>query len=1235
MTRFFDIARFDFGHQARQRSTWIYAGILIGFAFLSMTRFVNNTRGTLFDAPLAIAGATILTSLFGLLVTAALAADAATRDAQTRMAPLVHTAPLSKSTYLGARFLSAFSVNALLLAAVPAGLLLASLSQRADTSARGSFPIAGYASALALLAVPNAFIAMALLFSLSTLKRSSVPSYVGALMLFLASALADGILAEAMGQWSVAKVVDPFGFVVVRELARSWTPEQKDALLVPLNAGLLWNRVLWLAISVGMLALMHRRFRFNHEMALGRRRKVEPIASTPSPRIRLALPRVPRSHGRRVRIRQVFDIAWRAFRPIVTRRGLIVVALPAVFLVLFGPNMLRHLGTPLVPTTASVVRVLTDKDNLFLSIIIPFLIALYAGELIWRERDARISDITDVTPVPEWVLMAGKLVALGMLVVVMQGVMMIGGMLLQSMLGFNDIDVALYVQTLFGLQLANQLLFAVLALAIQVVVNHKPVAHLAALLVYVWTSYAKELGIEHHLLVYGSDPGWSYSDMSGFAGSIAPFVWFKLYWTAWAILIAAVARLFWVRGKAAGGSARMQLARRRLTRATAAVVVAAIAGIAATGGFIFYNTNVLHEYRSAWELAERRAAYERRFGKGRDVPQPVLTAANLLVEIHTERRQAEIRGTFRLRNRSAVAIESIHVATGWDVETRSLQVDREVTRVDADRDFGDRVFHLRQPLQPNDEVALGFDVHFAPRGFTNRGVDPSVTANGTYFTPYEWLPAIGYQSTRELDRAADRRAHRLPERGPVPSLDDARARSDVRGMEQIAFDAVVGTTAGETAIAPGTLRRAWSSGGRSYFHYVADAPIRNDYAFYSAKYAVHEMRSANGVAIQIVHHPAHRWNVDRMARSAKAALENYGSRFGAYPHRELRIVEHPGDAVSLHAAPVNISYEEGFARLNPDADPRDIDLPFAVVAHEVAHQWWGNRLTPAFMEGGPLVTEGLAWYSAMGVVETAYGREHLHRLLATMRESYRTPRALAGPPLLRARDWFQAYRRGAFAMAVLREYAGADRIDAALRHLLEQHPPGQPPLPASRELYAELRAAIPDSLRPLAADLFEHNTIWELSAQHATAQQLSAGSWQVTLGVRARKTIVGVDGTAKVVAMNDPIEIVVLDEHRQPIHRELHRVRSGDQRIVMTVPRKPHETAIDPDGLIDPRGEGHVAAVAAIAALSGTAGRTHQWIGDPEIDERLERALHVVSELQRNAPRLNEHLERRVREWCG
>ena len=201
----------------------------------------------------------------------------------------------------------------------------------------------------------------------------------------------------------------------------------------------------------------------------------------------------------------------------------------------------------------------------------------------------------------------------------------------------------------------------------------------------------------------------------------------------------------------------------------------------------------------------------------------------------------EIRGTYRLVNRSAVAIDSIHLATVPGVETGAVAFDRPATLVLADEELGHRIYALEKPLQPGDSLRLDFEVHVEPHGFRNSGVDASVVANGTYFTNRDWLPAIGYQRSRELTERrgpAGARARAAPAASPRSTTSKARERR--RAAAAIAFEAVVGTDEDQIAVAPGALRRTWTEGGRRYFHYATDAPIGNEWAFFSADYAVHE-----------------------------------------------------------------------------------------------------------------------------------------------------------------------------------------------------------------------------------------------------------------------------------------------------------------------------------------------------------------------------------------------------------
>lgn len=1190
---FFEVFRFEVSCQLRRASTWLYAAVLLALSVyptLELSATYARIDGSSAHSPFIVAAMGLLWSTIGLLAGSAVVGEAAARDAQTRMDPLVYTSPVGKAAYLGGRFLAAFGVYSAVLLAVPIGLALGGLLL-SRTPLGAPFDATTYLGTYAFLLLPNAFVAGALMFSVAAFTRRVAASYFGAVLLACVSAVSWTVVAGTWRQWGLAKVLDPFGATILGELAMIWTPAQRSARSITLEGAMLWNRVLWLTIAVGVLAVTYRRFWFRHHSVRpgwrSRYRIDAPAAREADTRSSPVIVRAPGPFGLALHARQMFEVARESFFAIVRGWGGAILISTAAFLV-FSGTPTAHMGVPMYATAERMVTSLAvplARPDEFNWIVVPLLIVFWAGELIWRDREARLNQITDSVPVPDCVIFAGKAVGLGAVLVALQALVTAGGVVTQLRFRYFDIQITPYLQTLFGLQLADYLLFALLALVIHTLVNQKYIGHLAGLLAYAFMAYASAFGIEHNLLVYGSDPGWSYSAIRRFGPSIGPWLWFKLYWTAWALLLAVLATLFLVRGTETTLASRVALAGQRFTRRTPGVVAVTIALVIAVGAFIFYNTNVLNAYTRAADGAARRAEYEKRYGQYRNVLQPQLKDTTLRVEIYPERREVDIRGAFDLVNAADGPIDTIHVAPKTVVETTGIRFNRPVTEVVADDRLGYRIYALDTPLAPGDSLRLEFNVRFTPRGFSNAGLDNAVVSNGTYFTNGAWLPAIGYQPERELMNAAAREAYGLAPRPMMRAMEDEKARIDPDRTARVAIDAVVGTDPGQIAVAPGRLLGSWTENGRRYFHYATDAPIRNDYAFFSAGYAVREARwrardgSRAEVSIEVYHHPGHTWNVDRMVRSVQASLDYYSKVLGPYPHAQLRLVEHAGDSVTLHSSPINIAYQEPFALLNPERDPRHIDLPFAVVAHEVAHQWWGNALTPAGVEGAGLLTETLSWYSALGVVEHALGREHLERLLEMMREVYLTPSSRANVPLLRADDQFLAYRKGPFAMYALREYVGADRVNGVLRRLLDRHRSGQPPLPTPLDLYRELQAVAPESLHGLLADLFERNTFWELATEGVYAEALRDGSWRVTLDVRARKTVVDEDGIETEVPMDDEIEVgaftgAVNQGLGEPVYLETHRVRSGLQQITLTVPSKPARAGIDPRRLlIDVKGD--------------------------------------------------------------
>jgi hypothetical protein len=216
----------------------------------------------------------------------------------------------------------------------------------------------------------------------------------------------------------------------------------------------------------------------------------------------------------------------------------------------------------------------------------------------------------------------------------------------------------------------------------------------------------------------------------------------------------------------------------------------------------------------------------------------------------------------------------------------------------------------------------------------------------------------------------------------------------------------------------------------------------------------------------------------------------------------------------------------------------------------------------------------------MLVVEQTLGRDHLQRLLDMMRADYMQPNQPRTIPLLRAVDHTDAYRRGPFAMYALREGVGAEPVNRALRNLLAKFPPGRSPFPTSLDFYAELRAATPAPMHGLLKDLFEEITFWEVSAKSMDVKPDGKGAYRVTLHIDAQKLKGDSTGTERPVPMNDPVEILVYDANRKPLHRASQRIRSGAQTIELTVARPPAGAVVDPDHeLLDRQPEDNQVAV--------------------------------------------------------
>lgn len=1172
--KFREIFQFELKYQLSRPATWIFIVVVLGFSSLTTISLIDSVKeGDYFlNSPVIVSLVAAVSSMIGLLLTAALSGNAAVRDRQAGMESLLFTTSLGKINYLGGRFLALLSINFLILLVLITGLFVASLIP-AFQEYFGPNYFTSYTAAILYFAIPNTIITSSILFALSLATRKSMAAFLGAALLFMFALFTMDILAGEIGKWALAKKLDLSGLTILKELRNVQTPLELKSEFVAGDKFLLLNRLFWLAGSFILLAWSYFSFSFSIQSGSKRKSRTNnPVISGIPKKIwsnGVAAPLVQRSFDLKTRIKQVTYLSLSSFRSMF--KGMVWLIYPAIAVIsiIASEEVLEgQLGVPMIPTTYVVIGFLKAMGT---GLVFALLITYYAGDLIWKERDSRLNEINDAAPVKDSVLFLSKFFGLAILLFFLQLLVMCTGFIVQYLLDSPSVDLILYLKVLFGLRFLDLLLFTAVAFLVHVLVNQKYVGHLILFIMFFYMYFPGLMNLHHNLLIFGAAPEWSYSEISGFASSIGPWLWFKFYWAVWAILLALVSRLFWVRGKESKFSRRYDQAKENFSGTPAKVGLPALLVVFLVGGYVFYNTNFLNDYNSVTEKTERKVLYEKRYGKFKNALQPILSEVKLQVELYPEEQAAEIKGTYKLVNKTSEAIDTLHISTTSDVNPEKMKFSGETSVVIIDNDLGHRIYRLKKPLLPGDSLQLEFLARLDQKGFSNYGRNQEVVANGTYIG-YHLLPAIGYKEGREISDKAQREKSGLPPQSKVPSLRDRSRTMYISGAEKIHFEAVLGTSSEQTAITAGTLKRSWKENDRNYFHYATDVPITHNYEIFSAEYKLYES-SWNDVDIQIFYHPGHTRNIERMLHGVQASLDYFSENFSPYPHSQIRLVEFPGSGVGLNGNPVTMSYTEGFSFFAPEKDYRKLDFPFAVTGHEVAHQWWGNELRPAYVEGAPILTESLAWYSSWMMVKNTFGKEHLGTLLQVMRMEYESPRSPADVPLIRATDKFNSYRKGPFALYTIHEYIGEEKVNLALKRLLERFESREPPLPTTLDLYAELQQVTPDSLQYLLHDLFEQNTFWEMEAKESVVTPSKNGKWEVTFNFEIKKIAVDETGLVTDLPVADYIDLAVYANSPEGdlgelIYLQRHKITSGENSVTVQVDKEPDLVGIDPNHLL-------------------------------------------------------------------
>ena len=1205
MFMFWEFFTFELKFRFKSISLYVYFAIWLVFNFLDVASenfgpIGFNNGKVLLNGPFANIYNDIGMAFFGIIIVAAIFGTSILRDFQRDTIQMIFTKPISKFAYLGGRWAGSFVATVFAFSGALLGEFLGTLAPWADHARIAPNHLAWYLQPFFSIVVVQIFVLGSLFFTIAALSRRIFIVYLQGAAFFMLYLIGITIFSATRSLehfWS--GILDPIGFLYNDAITRYWTVVEKNTHLyswsVHSSSGVfVYNRLLWISIGCISLGVLWALFPVSVEAltarlsgkraAIARERESELELAPARSLVASRLPKVRQAFNSGTTFAQLASLTRIRISNILHEIPFWGILVLMTGFALSNGHYAGHVaGVNVWPVTYLMLQAVEGGAMLFFYIVA----TLYAAELIWRERDTGFAGIHDALPVRESTDWLSKLLALCSIELILLTVTGLCGIIMQTFARYYHYELVQYAKELYLVTFPQVLTFALIAFFIQTVVSNKFIGHAILIGIVVLTPILFNFGWENTLYLVGNTPPYTYSDMNGYGHFVPALFWSILYWFSIACLLAVLSIALARRGAEDSLRSRLRLMRQNMPSLAPAAALFLL--IALGSGFWYYrNAHVMNEYLTAKDRRGIQAVYERNFKKYEKLAQPKIIAVEANIDIFPDRRSFSGNGRFMLQNKSGQPISQIHV-TNAKQSVAEIQFDCPFRVVSSSPRRLYTIYSLDHPLAPGEKLNMKFIVGYTSRGFKDGNERPELAYNGTFFDS-GYFPTIGYDRNMELTDPRRRREEHLGELVELPHRGDAlgsKTNLFTPDSDWITYRTVVSTSDDQVALAPGYLQRDWHSNGRHYFSYdMGSVKTLDFYAYVSGNYKVkREMYPAqNGpVAVEVYYTPAHTYDVDDMIASSKAGLAYYEKHYSPFQFRQYRILEFPRYRSFAQSFPNTIPFSEGIGFISRMEKPNDIDFTYFVTAHELGHQWWGHQLIGGSVEGSNMMSETLAEYSALMVMQQKYGRDNMHKFLKHELDTYLRGRAgevrRERPLALVQSEPYVWYQKGGQVMYTLADYIGEEKLDLALKNFLMQYRYANAddsrsgPYPDTRQLVAALRAQTPEDLQYYIDDAFENIVLYDNKINSAKVSATSDHKYKVTLTVQARKLKADGSGNESAMPLNDLIDIGVFTgkkDEEKPLYLKKERLTRPTQTLEVVVDHMPSRAGIDPyNKLID------------------------------------------------------------------
>jgi ABC-2 type transport system permease protein len=1035
-------------------------------------------------------------------------------DDEAKISDMLLSTPLKPSEYVWGKFLAIFTgfVGALGIHLLLVMFFNHGLPNPAAVEIRGPLDVMNYLRPALIFALPTLVFYLGVSFFLGERWRRPITVFLFPIAVLL---LCGFFLWDWAPTWLDPRInralmlVDPSGF---RWLNETWLKLDRGAdfynkARIGLDAPFVISRLAFLGLGLLGVALAQRHLAAHLQGVAGggrlkkgrRAPALEPAAAPgalagPRPESR-SLAELRAGSGTIGFLAATRTIAGTELRNLLASPGiylfgaLILLQTMGSSLLALGPFQTELLITP----GQAAVRAMN-----VLSVLLGLLLMFYTAESLERERATGLAPLLFSTPTRTGALLFGKALANSLIGVLMAVATYVGcaiAILVQGKLAPDPLPFLL----VWGLLLVPTLLvWTCFILAVQAVFGQRYVTYGVGIGAMFLTFY---LQFTNHMNWVGNWWLWSavhWSDMGLFELDRRAIVLNRLMVLGLAGLFTAIAVQAFARRQpdAIGTIHRLQpgMIWRRIVRLApfALLPLAAGAALMITVDQGFQGKGIEKKERDYWK---------QNLGTWKDAVQPDISDVALDLKIDPARRWLSDHGSYELINDRDAPIERFALTGGTHWKKVSWTLDGKPYK--PENRTGLYVFTPPAPLAPGGRVRVGFQFEGVyPEGITSNGGGSMefILPSGVVLTSFSpsFAPVVGYMEEIGVKKDENQYEPRVYPDDFYKGRTDAAfgsahpftTRIAITGPKDYAFNSV-GAHAGEQV-----------RGGQRTVVWTSDYPVR----FFNVVGGHWKVRPGHGTSIY--YYPGHAYNVDEMIVALDAARRWYSEWFKPFPWRELKLSEFPNLASYAQGFPTDISFSEGIGFLTK-SDVKT-DAVFMVTAHESAHQWWGNLLTPGKGPGGDLLSEGMAHFSTALLTEQIKGPQARMEFLKRIEENYGDARhADAERPLVKVDgshdgDTTVTYDKGGWVFWMMYEQLGRERDLAGLKKFIADWGNG-PDFPVLQDFTASMRPFAPD---PAAYDAFVQQWFHQVVVpeyQLSDARMVAAPgghAWKVTARVK-------------------------------------------------------------------------------------------------------------------------------------